>query len=184
MFNSSLNIKNLLDLRQFDNDILSSTKFNYLAINELPFIKQIILNLSFKSIYFKKMRAVFFFFFLELISNIKPNINKSKKNHMVWKIKKGNLVSCHVNLRKLNLINFLYYFYFTISQLDVFSNYGTKKNIKKNILSYGFNNLFSLYQIKQDYDSKLEYIQLVFSLNIISDEEKLFLLSFYKVKLF
>ncbi len=76
------NIKSLLDLKSYDKELLSLSKFNYLNLNEIPLIRQAIINISFKSISFKKIRAVFFFFFLELISNIKPNINKSKKNHM------------------------------------------------------------------------------------------------------
>lgn len=177
------NIKSLLDLKFFDKELLSLTKFNYLNSNEIPLIRQAIINISFKSIYFKKIRAVFFFFFLELISSIKPNINKSKKNHMLWKVKKGNLVSCHVNLRNLNLMNFLNYFTFTLSQLDRYDNFGVNKSMNKNTISYNYSNIFSLYQVKQDYDSKLECLELAFTLNVISNEEKLFLLSLYKIKL-
>lgn len=177
------NTQNIWDFKEYDKDLLCLNKFYYLKYLEVPVIKELILNLSFKPIAFQKIRSLFFFFFLELISNNKPNLNKSMKNHIFWKVKKGNLVSCHVNLKKLNLINFLSYFLFTINQWDSYYNFDLNHKFNNN-LSFNLNNLFSFYQTKQDYDSKLENIQLSVKLNTLSHEEKLFILSLYKFKIF
>ena len=159
------------------------TKFNLINIHKQTNIKKIILNFSFNSINFNKKKAIPFFMALELITNQKNKINKSKKPTMVLKIRKGSMVGCSVTLQNENLYNFYEYLLLALSRSENFQGFSIKNfnNLPGNTFSFVMDDLFNFYQVEADLNNAIKMLDITFLFNTNSREEKIFLISSYKI---
>jgi len=88
-------------------------KFYYKNIKKLPELKKIVFNFGCKSTHIKKLAASLLA--LELITEKKGSIRRSKKPNLTLRVKKGNPTGCIVTLNKNHLkINFIYKMLFEI----------------------------------------------------------------------
>lgn len=160
------------------------TKFNGLNNHSQPLLKRIILNFGFKNIHFEKKKMVLFFLILEMISNQKCIITKSKKNLIIFKIKKGGIAGCKVTLRNILLYEFLDNLILSLPRLDNFKGLNFNLNTeKKNEYSMLLKNLFMFYLIETEIASFINFLDINFFFNTSADFEKIFLFFYYKIPL-
>jgi len=81
-------------------------KFNFKKVESIPFIKKIILNFYCKNNSIKTVAQSLLA--IEMISNQKGTIMKSKSTNLVLKIRKGNPIGCKVVLAKNKNIFFIF----------------------------------------------------------------------------
>ncbi len=79
-------------LKVLKHDLLN--KFNYKNINDLPKMKKIILNFSCRTSNIKRLATAALA--LELITNKKGVLTRSKKSNILLKIRKGNPIGCKI----------------------------------------------------------------------------------------
>ena len=160
------------------------TKFNGLNNYSQPLIKRIILNFGFKHISFEKKKMVLFFLILEMISNQKCIITKSKKNLIIFKIKKGGVAGCKVTLRNIPLFEFLDNLILSLPRLDNFKGFNFNLiTEKKNEYSMLLKNLFMFYLTETEIVSFINFLDVNFFFNTKADFEKIFLFFYYKIPL-
>lgn len=125
-------------------------KFNYKKINNLPKIKKIILNFGCKTAEIKQLTSSLLA--LELISNQKGILTKTKLANLFLKIKKGNPTGCKVTLRKKKMFNFITKININIfPRLKNFNGFSFNSRTKKNTFSYDINETFSFYELEKQY---------------------------------
>ena len=157
------------------------TKFNIINNLSQKKIIKISLNFGFKNIGFNKKQMVPFFMVLELISNQKCVVTRSRKNIINLKIKKGGIVGCKVTLRNKNLFNFLDTLILALPRAENFKLFNLKNKNKSNNFSTVLSDLFifhSLESVLVDYIKKLD-INFIF--NTVNNSEKKFLLTYFKI---
>lgn len=177
------NINYLEDFAFYDQSLLHLTKFNNLNINKKPTINQLVINLSFKPVFFNKMKSIPFIFLLELLTNQKPVLTKSEKNNIRLKVKKGKIVGCKVNLRKINLIRFFSYYWLSLLNMENYKYIISKTlMLSKNAFSFSLQDLFSFYQTKNEYNRNINFLDMTIITNTSAFEEKAFLVTSLKMK--
>lgn len=159
------------------------TKFNFINNHNQINIKKIVLNFSFNTIQFNKKKAIPFFMALELISGQKCKITHSKKMAMALKIRKGSMVGCSVTLQNNNLFKFYEYLLLALSRSENFIGFTKKSfnNKNNNTFSFSLEDLFNFYQIETNLQSYIKSLDITLVFNTKSKEEKIFLVSAYKL---
>lgn len=134
-------------------------RFNYKNVKKIPKLTKIILNFGCNSTEFSKIAASLLA--IELISNQKGKLTKSKKNNLLLKIRKGNPVGCKITFRNENMLNFLYKFSCEITtKIKNFS--GFKRNYTKNTFTCHIANLFLFEKLEKQF----QFFSAVKNLNI------------------
>jgi large subunit ribosomal protein L5 len=124
-------------------------KFNFNNTKRLPNIKTIVLNFGCKTADIKQLASCLLA--LELISNQKGKITKTKYSKIIFKIRKGNPTGCKITFNKFNKFQFL-----ELLTTEIFPKlknfYGlNSKTIKKNNFSYELKNTFSFSELEKNY---------------------------------
>lgn len=177
-------MENLIFLEKlnYNDKLYFITKFNQTNLISNSSLTKIIAHFSFKAINFDKKKSLLFLLLLELITNQKCCITRSKKNIIVMKIRTGSLTGCKVTLRKNNLYRFIDSIILSLPRLEDLSFLSLKKNryIKGKTISFKFIDLFSFYQIEKLMVSYINKLELNWVFNTFIWQEKIFLLmSFY-----
>lgn len=162
------------------------TKFNIINSKRQPNINEITLNFSFKDINFNKKKVIPFFMALELITGQKCIITRSKKTVMNLKIRQGAMVGCKVTLRKKNLYKFFDYLLLALPRSENFKGISKKKikNSNKNMFSFVLEDLFTFYQLELDLHPIVQSLNISIKFNTKNINEKIFLLSSYKLPIY
>lgn len=98
-------------------------KFFYSNLKDIPKLKKIILNFGCKNSDVKIIASAFLS--LELISEQRGSLIRSKRSNMLLKIRKGSPVGCMVVLKKQRLYNF-----FLKLLVEIFPNLKDFKGVK------------------------------------------------------
>ena len=160
------------------------TKFNLINNLAQKNLTKITLNFGFKNIKFEKKKMILFFMVLELITNQKCILTSSRKNLIFLRIKKGSITGCKVTLRKANLFNFLDTLLLALPRSENFKGFFyNKKTKKQNNFSTRIEDLFIFYSLESEIASYIKTLDISFSFNTINDEEKFFILTYYKLPL-
>lgn len=160
------------------------TTFNLSALNSIKYCDKISLNFGFKDLKFEKKHMILYFFLLELMSNQKCVLTTSKKNLILFKIKKGSITGCKVTLQKKNLHAFLENLCLSLPRSEVFKGFTFKKNsIKYHSFSTKIKNLFIFYTLESELTNLVKYIDISFSFNTVADKEKTFFFTYHKIPL-
>ena len=121
---------------------------------------------------------------LELITNQKCVLTSSRKNLIFLRIKKGSITGCKVTLRKTNLFNFLDNLLLALPRSENFKGFFyNKKTLKQNNFSTRIEDLFIFHSLESEIVSFVKTLDVSFSFNTISDDEKFFILTYYKLPL-
>ena len=99
-----MNILNYFYTKTLKYELLN--KFLYKNVNKLPKIKKIIFNFNCKNFELKNLAVSLLV--LELITNQKGILTKSKYSNILLKICKGNPTGCKVILRKRKMLDFFF----------------------------------------------------------------------------
>ena len=81
-----------------------TNKYSYISFKDIPKIEKVILNFGGKTSELFNISSALLF--LELISQKKAAVTRSKKANVLLKIRKGNIVGCSVFLTKKKCIFF------------------------------------------------------------------------------
>jgi large subunit ribosomal protein L5 len=127
-----------------------NNRFLYKNTKELPKLKKIMLNFGCKTSDLKQLSASLLA--LELITNQKSKLTRTKYSNIFIKIRKGNPTGCKITLRKNKLFNF---FAKTLTEIfpkeKNFNGFIISEKIKKNVFSYEIHNTFSFSQLESHY---------------------------------
>jgi large subunit ribosomal protein L5 len=160
------------------------SKFNNISSYNWTSCIDLSLNFGFKQIRFEKKQMVLFFMLLELISHQKCILTKSRKNIAIFKIKRGFIVGCKVNLRNNNFYSFLDTLILVIPRSEIFKGFLLKKNSNKLIsFSLKLKELFIFYPIEFENMSFIKFLDLTFKFNTINNFEKEFFFTHNKIPL-
>jgi len=139
---------NYFQSRTLKHDLLN--KFNYKNINDLPKLEKVTLNFGCKTNDMKQLSTAILA--LELITNQKGILTKSKKSNILLKIRKGNPVGCKVTLQKKSMFKFLEKTLLEIfPKIKNFNGLTVSKRIKKNSFSYELHNTLSFNELEEHY---------------------------------
>lgn len=139
-----LNLKN-----HYNNIIIYNliTNFNYNNTFKIPKIEKITLNIGLKNSNIEKKKIILLILLLKLITNQNPLLTKSKKNKIIYKIRKGSITGCKITLRKNNLYLFL-------EKIILFIMPFIIKNIKlknENILNFKIQNILNFFELEKEF---------------------------------
>lgn len=147
-------------------------KFNYKNITEIPKIEKISLSFNEKKIELRNL--VSSLVALELLTNQRGYLLRSKVFSVSLKIRKGDPIGSRITLRKKKLLKFL----FKLQNLN-------KKitNIGKNSLSFQVKNIMVFKEMEENYHffRKLNSLNINITSTSLTKEEFIFLLIFYKL---
>ena len=152
-------------------------KFRYNKSNNIPKLKKIILNFGCKTADLKQLSSSLLA--LELITNRKGKMTKTKKSNILFKIRKGNPTGCKVILSKFDAYNFLSKLIVEIfPKLKNFSGLNTHKKVKKNAISYDLHETFTFKELENHYYffNNLSRLNITLVTNTKNQEEMIFLL--------
>jgi large subunit ribosomal protein L5 len=126
-------------------------KLNLKNIFQNPIINKIILNIGLKNSNMEKKKMISIILLLKLIVNQQILTTKSKKNNIVFKIKKGDIIGCKVTLRKKNIYFFLEkIIIFILPNIKDFKGINiSKKNL--NILNFKINNILNFFELEKEF---------------------------------
>lgn len=126
-------------------------KLNLNNIFKIPKINKIVLNIGLKNSNMEKKKMISIILLLRLIMNQQVLNTKSKKNNIIFKIKKGDIMGCKITLRKQNI-------YFFLEKLIIFilPNIKDFKGIfinKKNnsILNFKITNILNFFELEKEF---------------------------------
>lgn len=173
-------------LKDYYNNIIKFdliNKFNYKTINFFPKIKKIVLTFNCDTSNVKILIASFLA--IEIILNQKTKITIFKNSNLLLKIKKGNLISCKIILKKnlthfflLKLINEIF------PGLKNFKKFKMKQNNKyiKNI-SFNLKNSLVFKELEKNYYlfKNLPILKITFITNKLNKSEFKFLFNSLKI---
>lgn len=126
------------------------TKFNFNNIFQILNIKKITLNIGLKNSNVEKKKMIAIILLLKLITNQQIFCTKSKKNNIIFKIKKGAIMGCKVTLRKKNIYFFLEkLIIFIIPNIKNFN--GIDFNNKNSILNFQISNLLNFFELENEF---------------------------------
>ena len=80
--------------------------FSHQNTFEQSFINEVQIHINFRQIAFEKKHMLSLLFLLFILSNQKPNFKYSKKNVILYRIQKGDVVGIFISLRKDSIKNF------------------------------------------------------------------------------
>ena len=150
-------------------------KFNYIAVQKLPKFEKINLSFNLKKSDFNLL--VSSLVALELVTNQKGCLVRSKSFNERLKIIKGYPVGSKVNLRKEKI------FFFFLKIIKNMSVLKVGVNMNKNV-SFQIKNLMLLKELEINYHffRRLPPLNIVINTTSSSKEELIFMLKFYKFK--
>jgi large subunit ribosomal protein L5 len=126
-------------------------KFFYSNTNQLPKIKNIILNFGCKTADLKELASSLLA--LKLITNKKGKLTTTKYSNIKFKIRKGNATGCKIILSKFQMFNF-----FSKTIIEVFpklKNFNgfilLNNKIKKNTFSFEIKDNFCFPELENNY---------------------------------
>lgn len=160
-------------------------KFNYKNTKTLPNLKTVILNFGCKTADIKQLASCLLA--LELITNQKGVLTKTKCSKILFKTRKGNPTGCKVTLNKFNSFKFL-----ELSTVEIFPKLKNftglnNKNLKKNTFSYKLNDTFNFFGLEKNFHlfNNLPKLDVsIVSANFNEENEDLhFLLTAYQLPL-
>jgi large subunit ribosomal protein L5 len=155
-------------------------KFNYKNLMKIPKIKKIILNFGIKDISLDKKRIVPALAAIELITNQRYLLTKSRKSILVLKIRKNNIVGCKVSLSKTNLINFIDKFItLVLPKIRSFQGFSPLIFDGSGNFSYTLKDILMFNELDSEYDKfyKLNPLNITITTTAETDQEARFLLS-------
>jgi len=150
-------------------------RFNYKNVKKIPRLTKIVLSFGCNSTEFNKIAANLLA--IELISNQKGKLTKSKKNNLLLKIRKGHPIGCKVTFRNQSMLNFLYKFNCEI--ITKIKNFqGFKRNCTKNTFTYHIANLFLFEKLEKQFQffSAIKNLNINFVASSNNKNELIFLL--------
>ena len=159
-------------------------KFYYANIKKIPTITKIILNFKCNNNDLKNLSSTMLA--IEIITNQKGTLTKSKHSIVYLKIRKGNPTGCKVILKKKLLINFL-----TNQLIEILpktKNFNVKNNkqmVKKtNTFSYKIKNNFYFSKLENHYYlfNSLPTLNITIVTNTNNKNEILFILKTFKIQ--
>jgi large subunit ribosomal protein L5 len=173
---------NYFQSKTLKHDLLN--KFHYKNINDLPKLEKVILNFGCKTNDMKQLSTAALA--LELITNQKGILTRSKKSNILLKIRKGNPVGCKVTLQKQLMLKFLEKTLLEIfPKIKNFKGLTVSKRIKKNSLSYELHNTLSFNELEKHYYifNSLPKLTITVVAKTNTKEELLFLLKAFQFPL-
>ena len=140
-------------LKQHYNHIITYDliqKLNFNNIFKIPVINKIILNIGLKNSNMEKKKMISIVLLLRLIINQQILNTKSKKNNIIFKIKKGDIMGCKITLRKQNTYIFLEkLIIFILPNIKDFKGiYINKKS--SNILNFKIKNILNFFELEKE----------------------------------
>ena len=138
---------------------------------DIPDLSNVSINISLKSAIENPKTIIYAFTMLKIISNQKPIICRAKKSIAVFKIRKGMIVGCKVNLRKNIAFNFLDSF--ILLSLGKVKDFKAPKINKNGILSVGITNPFIFPELANDYDKFPKNISSIINIRFLNTDYKL-----------
>lgn len=125
-------------------------KLNLANSFEIPEINKITINSCIRSAIDNSKNIIYSIILLKLITNKKPIVCKAKKSIAAFKLRKGVVVGCKVNLRKKSKFDFLSVFIFlALAKIKNFNFCSI--NLEGNI-SIGIKDLFIFPQVTNSYE--------------------------------
>lgn len=126
-------------------------KLNFNNIFKIPTINKIILNIGLKNSNMEKKKMISIVLLLRLIINQQILNTKSKKNNIIFKIKKGDIMGCKITLRKQNIYIFLEkLIIFVLPNIKDFKGiYVNKKST--NILNFKIKNILNFFELEKEF---------------------------------
>lgn len=127
------------------------TKLNLNNIFKIPKINKIILNIGLKNSNMEKKKMISIILLLRLIINQQVLNTKSKKNNIIFKIKKGDIIGCKITLRKNNMYYFLEkLIIFILPNIKNFKGISINKK-NKNILNFKILNILNFFELEKEF---------------------------------
>jgi len=126
-------------------------KLNFNNIFKIPIINKIVLNIGLKNSNMEKKKMISIVLLLRLIVNQHILNTKSKKNNIIFKIKKGDIMGCKVTLQKQNVYIFLEkLIIFILPNIKDFKGiYINKKS--SNILNLKIKNILNFFELEKEF---------------------------------
>lgn len=160
-------------------------KFKYKSIEHIPSIKKVVLNFGCKNHEIKSIAAALLS--LELISNKRGNVKKSRKPNVFLKIRKGAPIGCSVILKNRAMYLFLFKLIVEIFPiLKDFKGIPFYLNKKKyNNFSFYIEDLVGLKELKNHFYlfNNLPSLNITIVTNTKTEYEFLYLLKSFKIPL-
>jgi len=159
-------------------------KFMFSTSKNLPQLKKIILNFGCKTADIKQLSSSLLA--LELITNQKGSITKTKYSNILFKIRKGNPTGCKITLSKFHKFNFFALILIEIfPKLKNFSGLNCNNKIKKNAFSYELHETFSFYELESNYYlfNNLPKLDITLITSVNTKKELIFLLKCFQLPL-
>ena len=130
------------------------TKLSHINCITLPKIESVTLNFGIKESVISTKKILAPLLALELVTGQKGVVTKSKKDLIRYKIRKGMIVGCKVNLRnKENLFSFLEKLVsMTLPRIRYFNGIRKKQVSLNGNLNLTINDLLSFHELEQEYD--------------------------------
>lgn len=126
-------------------------KLNFNNIFKIPKINKIILNIGLKNSNMEKKKMISIVLLLRLIINQQIFNTKSKKNNIIFKIKKGDIMGCKVTLQKKNIYIFLEkLIIFIFPNIKDFKGIFINKK-SNNILNLRINNILNFFELEKEF---------------------------------
>ncbi|RHY03784.1 hypothetical protein DYB36_004906 [Aphanomyces astaci] len=161
------------------------TKLNLNNIFKIPKINKIVLNIGLKNSNMEKKKMISIILLLRLIMNQQVLNTKSKKNNIIFKIKKGDIMGCKITLRKKNIYFFLEkLIIFILPNIKDFKGFLiNKKNI--NILNFRINNVLNFFELEKEFlkFQNLPSIDVNIHTNIILNNYLIILLNQFNISI-
>lgn len=159
-------------------------KFYYKNTKKIPKLKKIILNFECKTT--EMISIAICLLAIEIITHQKGTLIKTKRPHILLKIRKGQPIGCKVILREIKMIH-----YFSKILTEFFPNlqnfYGFKliKKLNSNFFSYIIKETASLNELENHYYLfyKLPKLKITIITNTSSAKEFAFFLNSFKFPL-
>jgi large subunit ribosomal protein L5 len=161
------------------------TKLNLNNIFKIPKINKIVLNIGLKNSNVEKKKMISIILLLKLIMNQQVLNTKSKKNNIIFKIKKGDIMGCKITLRKKNIYIFLEkLIIFILPNIKDFKGFLiNKKNI--NVLNFRISNFLNFFELEKEFlkFQNLPSIDVNIHTNIISKNYLIVLLNQFNISI-
>jgi large subunit ribosomal protein L5 len=167
-----------------------SKNFRYELINkfickssrDLLELKKITLNFGCQTADAKKLASSLLA--LELITNQKGILTKTKYSNILFKIRKGNPTGCKVTLRNENALNFIYKMLIEVfPRLKSFYGFTLNKKLNVNNFSFQLKETFSFSDLESRYYlfNHLPNLDISIKTNATTEIELRFILNFLKI---
>ena len=156
-------------------------KFLYKDTKKLPKLKKIILNFGCQTSDIKNLTSSLLA--LELITNQKGSLTRTKRSNILLKIRKGHPTGCKITLRKNKLFNFFSRLIVLIfPKLKSFDKFKQNKKIKKNSYSFELNDTFNFNELEEHYYlfNNIPKLHVTIVTNTGTTQELFFILNSFK----